>query len=79
MNKMCDCREEVEILKRYGQHPGIVSLKGVYEEAGKIYLVLQLLRGGDLLDYMVQKVILQVMKVLFSILIIVSYDLCRSV
>ncbi|KAJ8955783.1 hypothetical protein NQ314_006850 [Rhamnusium bicolor] len=49
---LCDCREEVEILLRYGQYPGIVSLKTVYEEADKIYLVLQLLRGGDLLDYM---------------------------
>lgn len=42
---------------RYGHHPGIVSLKTVYEEAGKIYLVLQLLRGGDLLDYMIKKVL----------------------
>ncbi|RZC34282.1 ribosomal protein S6 kinase 2 beta, partial [Asbolus verrucosus] len=52
---LCDCREEVEILMRYGHHPGIVSLKGVYEEAGKMYVVLQLLRGGDLLDYMMAK------------------------
>lgn len=52
-----DCREEVEILMRYGQHPGIVSLKTVYEESDKIYLILQLLKGGDLLDYMMAKVI----------------------
>ncbi|KAK5649800.1 hypothetical protein RI129_000829 [Pyrocoelia pectoralis] len=51
----CDCREEVEILLRYGHHPGIVSLKGVHEEAGKVYLVLQLLKGGDLLDYIANK------------------------
>lgn len=51
----CDCREEVEILLRYGHHPGIVSLKGVHEEAGKVYLVLQLLKGGDLLDYISAK------------------------
>jgi p90 ribosomal S6 kinase len=51
----CDCREEIEILMRYGHHPGIVSLKGVYDEAGKMYVVLQLLRGGDLLDYMMAK------------------------
>ncbi|CAH1954535.1 unnamed protein product [Acanthoscelides obtectus] len=49
---LCDCREEVEILMRYGKHPGIVSLKAVYEENNKVYLVLQLLRGGDLLEYM---------------------------
>ncbi|CAG9769622.1 unnamed protein product [Ceutorhynchus assimilis] len=52
---LCDCREEVEILLRYGQHPGIVNLKTVYEEATKIYLVLQLLKGGDLLEYMTKK------------------------
>lgn len=50
-----DCREEVEILLRYGHHPGIVSLKGVYEDSGKVYLVLQLLKGGDLIDYMMSK------------------------
>ena len=32
-----------------------MTLKGVYEEPGKVYLVLQLLRGGNLLDYMVTK------------------------
>lgn len=50
-----DCREEVEILLRYGHHPGIVALKGVYEEPSKVYLVLQLLKGGDLLDYIRKK------------------------
>ncbi|CAH1102573.1 unnamed protein product [Psylliodes chrysocephalus] len=49
---LCGCREEVEILLRYGKHPGIVTLKTVYEDTNKIYLVLQLLKGGDLLDYM---------------------------
>ncbi|XP_056647796.1 ribosomal protein S6 kinase 2 beta isoform X1 [Diorhabda carinulata] len=53
-----DCREEVEILARYGKHPGIVSLKTVYEDANKVYLVLQLLKGGDLLDYIVTRRIL---------------------
>lgn len=50
-----DCREEIEILLRYGHHPGIVSLKGVHEEATKVYLVLQYLRGGNLLDYMLKQ------------------------
>ncbi|XP_044756566.1 ribosomal protein S6 kinase 2 beta isoform X2 [Coccinella septempunctata] len=56
---MCDCREEVEILLRYGHHPGIVSLKTVFEDAGKVYMVLQLLRGGNLLDYMMKRRFLQ--------------------
>ncbi|XP_050511520.1 ribosomal protein S6 kinase 2 beta isoform X1 [Diabrotica virgifera virgifera] len=50
-----DCREEVEILLRYGKHPGIVTLKTVYEDVTSIYLVLQLLKGGDLLDCMMTK------------------------
>ncbi|KAK9881063.1 hypothetical protein WA026_014408 [Henosepilachna vigintioctopunctata] len=52
---LCDCREEVEILARYGHHPGIVSLKTVFEDSTKVYLVLQLLRGGDLLEYMTKR------------------------
>ncbi|XP_060523767.1 ribosomal protein S6 kinase alpha-2 isoform X2 [Cylas formicarius] len=52
---LCDCREEVEILLRYGQHPGIVTLKTFFEEPTKVYLVLQLLRGGELLDYLMMK------------------------
>ncbi|XP_030751660.1 ribosomal protein S6 kinase 2 beta isoform X2 [Sitophilus oryzae] len=54
--ELCDCREEIEILLRYGQYPGIVNLKSVYDEPTKIYLVMQLLKGGDLLDYMMSKV-----------------------
>lgn len=53
---MCDPREEIEILLRYGKHPGIVTLKNVYEDSRKYYLVLQLLKGGDLLNYMMKRV-----------------------
>lgn len=53
---LCDPREEIEILLRYGKHPGIVTLKNVYEDSRKYYLVLQLLRGGDLLNYMMKRV-----------------------
>lgn len=45
-----DCREEVEILLRYGNHPNIVTLYSVYEDVGSVYLVMELLRGGELLD-----------------------------
>lgn len=41
---------------RYGSYPGIVSLKAVYESTREVFLVLQLLKGGDLLDYMMVKV-----------------------
>lgn len=45
-----DCREEVEILLRYGNHPNIVSLYSVHEDFTYIYLVMELLKGGELLD-----------------------------
>ncbi|XP_065170694.1 ribosomal protein S6 kinase 2 beta isoform X2 [Atheta coriaria] len=52
----CDWREEVEVLLRYGHHPNIVSLKGVYEDSTKVYLVTEYLKGGDLIDYIFAKV-----------------------
>lgn len=49
-----DCREEIEILLRY-QHPGIVQLRGVYEEGARVFLVTELLRGGELVDHIWQR------------------------
>nr|XP_022919952.1 ribosomal protein S6 kinase 2 beta isoform X1 [Onthophagus taurus] len=51
----CNCKEEIEILYRYGHHRGIVSLMRVYEDDERVFLVLKLLKGGDLIDYMVAK------------------------
>lgn len=45
-----DCREEVEILLRYGNHQNIVTLFGVHEDNNYVYLVMELLKGGELLD-----------------------------
>ncbi|KAK2507482.1 hypothetical protein MC885_001975 [Smutsia gigantea] len=45
-----DPSEEVEILLRYGQHPNIISLKDVYDDGKFVYLVMELMRGGELLD-----------------------------
>ncbi|PIO29131.1 hypothetical protein AB205_0062570, partial [Aquarana catesbeiana] len=45
-----DPSEEIEILRRYGQHPNIIALKDVYEEGNSVYLVTDLMRGGELLD-----------------------------
>lgn len=45
-----DCREEVEILLRYGNHGNIVSLYSVHEDQSYVYLVMELLKGGELLD-----------------------------
>ncbi|XP_070273456.1 ribosomal protein S6 kinase alpha-2 isoform X1 [Myotis yumanensis] len=45
-----DPSEEIEILLRYGQHPNIITLKDVYDEGQFVYLVTELMRGGELLD-----------------------------
>lgn len=45
-----DCWEEVEIMLRYGNHPNIVTLFSVYEDISSAYLVMELLKGGELLD-----------------------------
>ncbi|XP_056593789.1 ribosomal protein S6 kinase alpha-3 isoform X1 [Triplophysa dalaica] len=45
-----DPTEEVEILLRYGQHPNIITLKDVYNDGRSVYLVTELLKGGELLD-----------------------------
>lgn len=45
-----DCQEEIEILLRYGHHQNIVTLYDVYEDANSVYLIMELLQGGELLD-----------------------------
>ncbi|XP_050526354.1 ribosomal protein S6 kinase 2 beta-like isoform X1 [Daktulosphaira vitifoliae] len=45
-----DCQEEVEILLRYGHHNNIVTLRDVYEDEKAVYLVMEYMRGGELLD-----------------------------
>ncbi|XP_075462651.1 ribosomal protein S6 kinase 2 beta-like [Ascaphus truei] len=45
-----DPAEEIEILRRYGQHPNIITLKDVYEERTSVHVVTELMRGGELLD-----------------------------
>uniref|UniRef100_A0AAY4DN27 non-specific serine/threonine protein kinase n=1 Tax=Denticeps clupeoides TaxID=299321 RepID=A0AAY4DN27_9TELE len=45
-----DPAEEVEILLRYGQHPNIITLKDTYDDGKSVYLVTELLKGGELLD-----------------------------
>ncbi|XP_008208483.1 ribosomal protein S6 kinase 2 beta [Nasonia vitripennis] len=53
--KKRDPTEEIEILLRYGRHPHIVTLRALHEDERHVYLVLELLRGGELLDRMLQR------------------------
>ncbi|XP_066953718.1 ribosomal protein S6 kinase alpha-2 isoform X2 [Macrobrachium rosenbergii] len=48
--KARDCQEEIEILYRYGHHSNIISLRDVYEDDSHVYLVMELMKGGELLD-----------------------------
>ncbi|XP_072878384.1 ribosomal protein S6 kinase alpha-2 isoform X3 [Chlorocebus sabaeus] len=50
-----DPSEEIEILLRYGQHPNIITLKDVYDDGKFVYLVMELMRGGELLDRILQQ------------------------
>ncbi|XP_070620359.1 ribosomal protein S6 kinase alpha-1 isoform X2 [Erythrolamprus reginae] len=45
-----DPSEEIEILLRYGEHPNLIKLKDVYDDGTHVYLVTELMRGGELLD-----------------------------
>lgn len=50
-----DCSEEVEIMLRFSQHPNIVTLHNVYENNESVYLFMDLLEGGELLDRILKK------------------------
>lgn len=45
-----DCEEEIQILLRYGQHPNIITLKDVFDDGQRVFLVTELMKGGELLD-----------------------------
>ncbi|XP_062192291.1 serine/threonine-protein kinase PEPKR2-like [Phragmites australis] len=41
---------EVEIMQHLSGHPGVVTLRAVFEDSDSFYLVMELCRGGRLLD-----------------------------
>ncbi len=38
------------VLLRYCQHPNIITLHDVYEDSSNVYLFMDLMEGGELLD-----------------------------
>lgn len=46
---------EVEIMQHLSGHPGIVTLKAVYEDSESFYLVMELCSGGRFLDQMARE------------------------
>ncbi|XP_004349150.2 serine/threonine-protein kinase SAPK2 [Capsaspora owczarzaki ATCC 30864] len=53
-----DINSEIEILKCIN-HPGIVRIEDVYETSHVLYIVMELMRGGDLLDFTLSRTRLQ--------------------
>uniref|UniRef100_A0A7E4WBH6 Ribosomal protein S6 kinase n=1 Tax=Panagrellus redivivus TaxID=6233 RepID=A0A7E4WBH6_PANRE len=45
-----DVSEEVDVLFRHGHHANIARVYAVYEDEQKVYLILELCKGGELLD-----------------------------
>ncbi|KAL5265469.1 hypothetical protein ACHWQZ_G006249 [Mnemiopsis leidyi] len=48
-----DPEEEIQILLRYSTHPNIISYKDVFDDGRKVYIVLELMQGGELLDQII--------------------------
>uniref|UniRef100_A0A8C7ZH41 non-specific serine/threonine protein kinase n=1 Tax=Oryzias sinensis TaxID=183150 RepID=A0A8C7ZH41_9TELE len=77
-----DPSEEIEILMRYGQHPNIITLKDVYDEGRYVYLVTELMKGGELLDRILRQKFFserEASAVLYTITKTVDYLHCQGV
>uniref|UniRef100_A0A8C4HQM4 non-specific serine/threonine protein kinase n=1 Tax=Dicentrarchus labrax TaxID=13489 RepID=A0A8C4HQM4_DICLA len=77
-----DPSEEIEILMRYGQHPNIITLKDVYDEGRYVYLVTELMKGGELLDKILRQKFFserEASAVLYTITKTVDYLHCQGV
>jgi serine/threonine protein kinase len=51
---MAQFQTEIEALKQL-QHPSIIQLYDVYLTEDRIYIIMELMEGGELFDYVVQK------------------------
>ncbi|XP_062510728.1 ribosomal protein S6 kinase 2 beta-like isoform X2 [Corticium candelabrum] len=50
-----DPEEEIDILLRYGKHPNIIQLHDIFDDGKNVYIVTDLLKGGELLDYILKQ------------------------
>ena len=50
-----DCSEEIEIMLRFSKHANIVTLHNVYESVDHVYLFMDLMEGGELLDRILER------------------------
>ncbi|KAI3832509.1 hypothetical protein MKW98_002055 [Papaver atlanticum] len=50
-----DVRREIQIMHHLAGHPNVISIKGAYEDAVAVHLVMELCGGGELFDRIIQK------------------------
>lgn len=46
---------EIEVMHHLAGHPNIVTIKGAYEDATTVYLVMELCEGGELFDRIIER------------------------
>ncbi|XP_057980729.1 calcium-dependent protein kinase 1-like [Malania oleifera] len=50
-----DVRREIQIMHHLAGHPNVISIKGAYEDAIAVHVVMELCAGGELFDRIVQR------------------------
>lgn len=50
-----DVRREIQIMHHLAGHPNVISIKGAYEDAVAVHLVMELCAGGELFDRIIQR------------------------
>lgn len=48
-------KNEIEILRLIGDHPNVTQIVDIFEEPEKIYIVMELVSGGELFDRIIEK------------------------
>ena len=50
-----DPSEEIDVLLRHGHHLNIIRVFGIYEDEETVYVIMELCKGGELLDRILSK------------------------
>lgn len=50
-----DVRREIQIMHHLAGHPNVISIKGAYEDAVAVHVVMELCKGGELFDRIIQR------------------------
>lgn len=49
-----DVRREIQIMHHLAGHPNVISIEGAYEDAVAVHVVMELCKGGELFDRIIQ-------------------------